>query len=78
MDSGSISFFFHAASHLEPRVLEGLSSRDTDVFFAENALDEVLGLIGNIIPAVSIEIVLAELDPLDDLLVSITIEGRLT
>ena len=78
MDSGLILFFLHTASHLKPWVLEGFSSWDTNVFFAENALDKVFGLIRNIIPSVSIEAVFTLLDPLDDLLVCIAVEGRLT
>ena len=78
MDHGRISFLLHTARHLKPRVLEGLSSRDTDVFLAENTLDKVFGLIRNIIPSISIEAILAELDLLDDLLVCIPVEGGLT
>ena len=78
MNSSSISFLLHTASQLKPRVLEGFSSRDTDVFLAENALDKVFGLVRNIIPSVSFEAVFTLLDPLDDLLVCISVEGRLT
>ena len=78
MNSGSISFFLHTASQLKPRVLESFSSRDTNVFLAEDTLDEVFGLIRNIIPAVSFEAVFTCLDLLDDLRVCITVEGRLT
>ena len=78
MDNGSIFFLFHTACHLKPGVLECLCSRDTNVFFAKNTLNKVLGLIRNIIPSVSVEVVFTLLDPLDNLLVCISVEGWLT
>ena len=78
MDSGRIIFFLHSACHLKPGVLEGLSSGDTNIFLAENTLDEVFSLIRNFIPSVSIEAVFSSFDLLDNLLVCITIERRVT
>ena len=78
MNSGSISLFLHTAGQLKPRVLEGFSSRDTDVFLAKNSLDKVFGFVRNIIPSVSFEAVFTLLDPFDDLLVCISVEGRFT
>ena len=63
---------------VKPWVLESFCSRDTFVFLAENSRYQILNLITDFIPAWSIHAVNAILDSLNDLLVRVSIEWRLS
>lgn len=78
MHGSAISFLLHLTDELKPGVLESLTSADTVTFFAKNAVNQVLGFIRDLSPSLTFEAVLAYADSLDNCLVSLPIEGRLT
>lgn len=78
MHSRRISLLLELASELKPRVLESFSSSQTHVLLAEHVKDEILSLGGHLIPHVALKLKLTLPDLLDNLLISLAIEGRLT
>ena len=77
MDGTSgVVLLFEATHVVEPRVLESFSGRDSDVFFTEDARDQVLNFIRDFVPSTSFHAVLTRLDFLNDLLISLTVKGR--
>ena len=78
MHLGAVIFFFHAASQLEPRVLEGVGGGDTIVFLAENSGNEIFGLWTDFVPSGAVEGVLADFDLVDDFFVCGAVKRRFT
>ena len=78
MDSSAVLLFLHAAAQLKPRMLEGFCSRETVLLFAEHLDDDVLGLWADRVPDVAFKREVTFSDSSNDLLIGLTVEGRLS
>ena len=61
-----------------PWVLEGLTCCEPDIWPTDELSDQVFGRVVNIVPLLSIKVELAGRHALQDLIVVITKEGRVT